>query len=67
MTGLPNMGDTLRVWPLAGLRVQDGAGNFGRVLADSGREVVWDAWWHRRLLEGAVTLSDPLAKKSKKE
>lgn len=67
MIGLPNLGDLVRVWPADGLRVQDGAGNYGRILAVEGREVQWSEYWHRRLLEGSVHLHDPRPKKKGKE
>ena len=58
MTDLPTMGDVVHVWPAPGLRVPDGA---ARVLPPEGREVTWDAWWHRRLLDGDLLLHDPSA------
>lgn len=59
MTNLPNLGDRLHVWPALGVRVQDGADKYGVFMAPDGRDVVWDAYWHRRYLEGAVHLGDP--------
>jgi len=59
MTQLPSMGDRVRVWPASGVRVQDGATGFGRFLPPEGREVEWDAYFHRRFLEGSVLLHDP--------
>ena len=55
----PNLNDSIRVWPSPGQRVQDGAGAYGKFLAADGREVVWDHYWHRRLLDGSVCLHDP--------
>lgn len=57
MTDLPNLGDRVTVWPAPGLRVQDGD-RVGAFLSGP-KEVTWDAFWHRRLLEGAVLLRDP--------
>ncbi len=59
MTELPSMGDRVRIWPAPGVRVQDGADQFGVFLSVEGREVTWDAYWHRRYLEGALHLLDP--------
>jgi len=55
----PSFGEKLRVWPAAGVRVQDGADRFGKFLSPDGREVVWDSYWARRYLEGSVHLHDP--------
>jgi hypothetical protein len=59
MLNLPHFGASVKVWPAPGLRVQDGDGAHGRFLAPSGREVVWDAFFHRRFLDGSVLLHDP--------
>lgn len=59
MKNLPHFGDHVKVWPAAGVRVQDGAEKFGHFLATDGREVIWDVYWHRRFLEGAIHLHDP--------
>lgn len=58
MMHLPNFGDRVWVWPSAP-NVQDGETAIGRFLAPGGREVVWDSYWHRRFLEGAVHRHDP--------
>ena len=58
MHSLPQLGDTVRVWPAAP-QVQDGTGAYGRFLAPAGRAVVWDDYWHRRLLDGSIHLHDP--------
>lgn len=65
MTDLPNLGDTRRVWPALGARVQDGEGRYGRFLSEDGREVVWDLYWHRRYLDGAISFHDPRPAPSK--
>jgi hypothetical protein len=54
----PQLGDQVTVWPMPGLRVQDGAGRYG-VFLDGPREVTWDEYWQRRYLDGAVLLHDP--------
>ena len=59
MLNLPNIGDRVRVWPAAGLNVQNGDGAFCKFLPSGGREVAWDSYWHRRLLDGAIHLHDP--------
>ena len=59
MTNLPTMGDRVRIWPALGARVQDGAASIGRMLPLDGREVSWDAYWHRRYLEGSILFHDP--------
>lgn len=55
----PNFGDVVYVWPAVGQRVQDGDGNYGKALSPDGRDVTWDAYWHRRYLEGSVHMTDP--------
>jgi hypothetical protein len=55
----PSLGQKVRVWPAVGVRVQDGADRFGQFLSPDGREVVWDVYWARRLLDGSVHLHDP--------
>ena len=66
MTNLPQLGDHIYVWPAVGQRVQAGAEKFGHFLAAAGAEVVWDVYWHRRFLEGAIHLHDPAAKPAPK-
>ena len=63
MTDLPALGDLVHVWPALDLRVLDGS---GRAVPPEGRDVTWDAWWHRRFLEGALHLHDPRAPKGPK-
>ena len=63
MINVPNFGETVAVWPSPGQKIQDGAGQFGRFLQPAGRSVVWDEYWHRRFLEGAVLFHDPISKK----
>jgi hypothetical protein len=59
MLDLPSLGQKVHIWPAAGVKVQDGDGAYGRFLAIAGREVVWDTYWHRRFLDGAIHLHDP--------
>ena len=61
----PNLGDRVVIWPTPGASVQDGAGRFG-VFLDGRREVVWDEYWHRRFLDGAVLFHDPTPPKATK-
>lgn len=71
---LPEIDQPVRLWPapLPGVeakpgrplplrRVQDGPGNYGRFLPESGAERVFDLFWAARLRQGDVVLSDPRA------
>jgi hypothetical protein len=55
----PRIGQLVKVWPAAGVRVQDGADRMGKFLSPEGREVVWDSYWERRFLDGHIHLRNP--------
>lgn len=63
MTGLPEFGQKVKIWPFPGRKVQDGprpvdqAGG-GRFLAE-GREVVWSPFYHEQLRSGDILLHAP--------
>lgn len=59
MTNVPNFGDRVTVWPMPKVRVQDGEGKLGVAMAEGGREVEWSEFWYRRLLDGAISFTDP--------
>jgi hypothetical protein len=53
------IGDTVKVWPKPGLRVQSHADIPGRWLADEGQDVVWTDWLAARARDGSLLLTDP--------
>jgi hypothetical protein len=53
------IGDTVRVWPKPGLRVQSHADIPGRWLADEGQDVVWTDWLAARARDGSLLLTNP--------
>jgi hypothetical protein len=55
------VGQAIRVWPRPGLLVVEQPDIPGRFLSPEGAEVVWSAWWQRRLDDGSVFLFDPRA------
>lgn len=66
MTGLPNLGARVRVWPMPGRRVLTApfAADApllaqAMLMPKSGREVVWDYYWMEKLREGAILLHAP--------
>lgn len=62
MTGLPKIGERIKVWPMPGLKVQASALPFddgGMRLPDDGREVTWSEHTYRQLLHGEILLHDP--------
>lgn len=52
-------GDTVKVWPLPGLRVQSHAETPGRFLSPDGEEVTWSDWHHNLARQGSILLTDP--------
>ena len=53
------LGQMVPVWPRPGLHVQEHPQIPGRFLPSAGTVVAWSSWWHRRVLDGSVCLSDP--------
>lgn len=53
------VGQTVRVWPTPGLHVLVDPRIPGRFLRNDGAEVAWSPWWHRRVLDGSVLLTNP--------
>lgn len=56
---MPKDGRPVMLWPVPGRRVQDGDENYGRFMPAEGGERTFNPYWHDRLMEGAVTLTDP--------
>jgi hypothetical protein len=58
---MPRIGERVRVWPTADLRVLEFAPGYGpeRFLPAEGREVTWSAHLERRQASGELTLHDP--------
>lgn len=56
------VGDTVKVWPRPGLRVQAHAGIPGRFIPDEGDEMKWSPWLAARVADGSVLLTDPNAR-----
>ncbi len=52
-------GDTVKVWPAPGLRVQAHAGIAGRFLSPDGEFLVWSDWIHSRVCDGSMYLTNP--------
>lgn len=62
MTGLPEFGDLVKVWPMPGRLVQDGHRTLdagGRFLADEGREVVWNEYYLMQYRAGDLLFHAP--------
>lgn len=52
-------GDTVKVWPRPGLRVQAHAGIYNRFVSDEGETLTWNEWVHCRVMDGSLLLTDP--------
>lgn len=52
-------GDTVKVWPMPGKRVQRHPEAFGQFMSPDGDEVQFSDWIHDRLMDGSVCLHDP--------
>jgi hypothetical protein len=64
MTGIPELGTRIRVWPMPGRRIQEGTRPVdmmggGRWLPDAGREVVWSEFHVEQLRAGDLLLHPP--------
>ena len=64
MTGLPEIGDSVKVWPMPGRLVQDGprpvdAMGGGRWLQAEGREITWSSFHLEQYRAGDLLLHDP--------
>lgn len=69
MTGLPELGAMVMVWPMPGRKAHatdrpvDAAGG-GRFVSSQGEMVKWSAWHLEQLRAGDILLHDPLPKKA---
>jgi hypothetical protein len=64
MTGIPELGTRVRVWPMPGRRIQEGTRPVdmmggGRWLPVAGREVVWSEFHVEQLRAGDLLLHPP--------
>jgi hypothetical protein len=64
MTGIPELGTRIRVWPMPGRRIQEGTRPVdmmggGRWLPDAGRVVVWSEFHVEQLRAGDLLMHPP--------
>ena len=66
MTGIPELGQKVKIWPMPNRRVQDGPRPVdhlggGRWLKAEGREIIWSEFHMEQLLAGDILLHPPSA------
>lgn len=67
----PSIGDKVLIYPVPhpefpNRKIQwDGI--IGRFLPDTGAEVIWSDWWHRRLRDGSIYIKQPTLLSSQEE
>ena len=59
MMNLPSIGQIVKIWGAPGAMIPLIPGQAPRRIDPQGIEVKWSVYWHRRLLDGAVSLFNP--------
>jgi len=62
MTGIPQIGAKVHVWPMPGLKIHDGpraVDSGGRFLPPEGRDVIWSDYFLEQLKTGHILLQAP--------